>query len=129
MEKVLVTLIDDLDGTEADETVSFSLDGADYAIDLSQPNAEALRQIFADYVQHGRRTAARPKRPAKPRTTKAPTPPRNRAVSANIRKWAREQGIELAAVGRIPGDVRRRYMRRNRKTNKGKSAPPAGTNS
>ena len=42
-QKVMVTLVDDLDGSEAGETVEFGLDGAFYEIDLSEGNAERLR--------------------------------------------------------------------------------------
>src|SRR3712207_8300460 len=66
--KVQVILSDDLDeNVAADETVSFSLDGTNYEIDLSEKNAEGLRNAFSRYVQaarkvgrgSGRRSAAR----------------------------------------------------------------------
>lgn len=37
------TLVDDVDGTEAVETVGFALDGVTYEIDLSAVNASRLR--------------------------------------------------------------------------------------
>ena len=43
----IVQLTDDLDGSEADKTVSFSLDGVSYEIDLSQKNASALEKAFS----------------------------------------------------------------------------------
>ena len=46
-----VQLIDDLDGSTADETVSFGLDGTAYEIDLSSSNATLLRKSLADYVR------------------------------------------------------------------------------
>lgn len=58
-----VILTDDLDGSTADGTVRFGLDGAEYEIDLSQPNAEALRGALGRYVEHARRAAnGKPKR-------------------------------------------------------------------
>ena len=54
-QKVQVVLVDDIDGGSADETVSFSLDGAAYEIDLSAANAAALREAFAPYVGTARR--------------------------------------------------------------------------
>ena len=46
--KITITLVDDIDGTSsADETVSFSLDGVSYEIDLSADNAGKLREMFA----------------------------------------------------------------------------------
>ena len=49
--KVTITLVDDIDGTSsADETVSFSLGGVSYEIDLSSDNAGKLRDALAIYV-------------------------------------------------------------------------------
>lgn len=54
-QKVQVLLVDDLDGGEASETVSFSLDGTSYEIDLSADNAGKLRKDFGQYVDHARK--------------------------------------------------------------------------
>ena len=58
-QKHIVQLIDDLDGSAATETVSFSLDGAAYEIDLSAGNATKLRDALSNYIANGRR-ASRP---------------------------------------------------------------------
>ena len=39
-QRVHIVLEDDVDGSKADETVSFGLDGSSYEIDLSAKNAE-----------------------------------------------------------------------------------------
>lgn len=39
--RTVIELIDDLDGSEATETVRFGLDGTEYEIDLAGQNAEA----------------------------------------------------------------------------------------
>ena len=49
------TLVDDLDGTEAADTVAFALDGVAYEIDLNEENAEKLREALAGYVAGARR--------------------------------------------------------------------------
>jgi hypothetical protein len=48
--KAQVVLVDDLDGTPAEETVTLGLDGRHYEIDLSTANAKALRNELKDYV-------------------------------------------------------------------------------
>jgi hypothetical protein len=53
---VIVQLTDDIDGGEADETISFSLNGKTYEIDLSAENAERLREAFAPFIEKGRRS-------------------------------------------------------------------------
>jgi hypothetical protein len=52
---VIVQLTDDMDGGEADETVSFALNGTHYEIDLSTKNADALRSAFAPFIEKARR--------------------------------------------------------------------------
>ena len=58
-QKVQVLLVDDLDGGEADETVTFALDGKTYEIDLTTSNADKLRGLLDPYVKGGRRTGGR----------------------------------------------------------------------
>ncbi len=106
-QKVLVQLIDDLDGTASDDvtTVQFGLDGVTYEIDLSESNADQLRDLLADYVSSARRTGGRVRRGARPGQG---------GGSANndagqIREWAQANGIELAARGRIPSHVAESY--------------------
>jgi hypothetical protein len=100
--KVLVRLVDDLDGlpSEGVATVTFSLDGVSYQIDLNEANAGKLRDGLADFISAARRTGGRMKRGSAAG---------GRGASANdgpaIREWAREQGHELAERGRIPSHI------------------------
>ena len=104
------TLVDDLDGTEAADTVAFALDGVAYEIDLNEENAEKLREALAGYVagarrvdggrRAGRAKAAKPTKPARgPRT--AP----DREQTAAIREWARANGYEVSERGRLSANV------------------------
>jgi nucleoid-associated protein Lsr2 len=101
-QKVSVLLTDDLDGTEADQTLTFSLDGADYEIDLSEGNAERLRAALAEFVE-----AARPVR----RHVPAPTwrTPRDRERARRIRAWAVQQGVTVSDRGRVPATIVAQY--------------------
>lgn len=67
-QKVNIILVDDLDGSEAEETVTFGLDGSQYEIDLNSKNAEAMREALAPFVDSARRVAARRGRPPKAAT-------------------------------------------------------------
>jgi hypothetical protein len=51
---IVIQLIDDLDGSHADETVTFSVDGKAYEIELSKKNALALRKALAPYIEKAR---------------------------------------------------------------------------
>ncbi len=102
-QKVNIVLVDDLDGSEASETVSFGLDGTSYEIDLNDKNAEKLRSALAGYVGNARKVAGRRGRPAK-RTVSTEGP-----SAREIRDWARSNGYKVPDRGRIPADVREAF--------------------
>jgi hypothetical protein len=58
--KIQTLLIDDLDGSQAEGTVRFGLDGTEYEIDLNAGHARALRDALARYVRAARRAGAAP---------------------------------------------------------------------
>lgn len=103
--KVQYLLVDDLDGGQAEETVSFSLDGAAYEIDLSKKNAQALRDSLATYVASARRVGGRRGRGRGGRG-------RTGSETAAIREWARSQGMKISDRGRIPADIIEKYENR-----------------
>jgi hypothetical protein len=104
-------LVDDIDGGDADETVTFAVDGAQYEIDLSKKNAAKMRDLLAPYVAAGTkvgRTAAGAARGAapRPRGSAAADRDQNRA----IREWAQGKGIPVSDRGRIKQEVVERYQ-------------------
>ncbi|MFD0688561.1 histone-like nucleoid-structuring protein Lsr2 [Actinomadura fibrosa] len=103
-QKVEVLLVDDIDGGEADETVSFSLDGTTYEIDLSKKNAAKLRNGLEPFV-----SSARKARKATGRTGRGGRTTNSRERSAEIREWAKSNGIKVNERGRIPANVIEKY--------------------
>lgn len=104
-QRVRIELTDDLekDGTLANQTVNFALDGVKYEIDLSEGNAQRLRDDLAQWVASARRSGGRKTRSSAPR-------PRSDVGSANdIRLWARSQGMEVSDRGRVREDIRQAY--------------------
>jgi hypothetical protein len=97
-----ITLVDDVDGKPAAETIRFGLDGVTYEIDLSDKNAKALRVAVAPWVQNARVVGARER-------TRRTLPAAGESRSALIRAWAAQQGLAVPARGRIPADVLRQY--------------------
>jgi hypothetical protein len=110
-QKTLVILEDDLDGGEADETVTFSLDGVSYEIDLSEGNAKKLRDSLSPFVGSARRTGGRASAGrGRARSAAAPVSSGSRSGrSAEIRAWAKGQGIKVNERGRIPAEVVEAY--------------------
>lgn len=114
-QKHIVQLIDDIDGGDADETVEFGLDGAQYEIDLSAKNAAKLRDALATYVASARR-AGRGSRSAVAGTSgrRAARPARSdREQTQAIRAWARKNGHKVGEKGRIPASVIEAYHAKN----------------
>lgn len=101
--KVEVTLIDDLTGGDADETVSFGLDGTRYEIDLSAANAKKLRDGLAKFADAARREKGAARQPVRavPRKAAAPAGP----STSDVREWAKAQGYEVSERGRVANDL------------------------
>jgi hypothetical protein len=106
-----ITLIDDIDGSEAVETVEFALDGASYEIDLSEKNAKKLRDAVASYVAHGRHVDAhgRQEGPSsgggRRRGGRTASVRNSREQLQAIRDWARRNGHQVSDRGRIAASV------------------------
>lgn len=105
--QVQVLILDDLDGSEAHETVSFALDGVSYEIDLSVANASALRESLDPFVQAARKPGR--SAPAKPARAVRAEPD-----MSGVRTWAREHGFEVSDRGRIPQTVLTAYQEAHR---------------
>ena len=99
-QKVEVTLIDDLDGGKADETVVFGLDGKQFVIDLSEKNAAKLRDSIARYV-----AAARKERVPSPGRGSARKSPATDLNTSDVREWARAEGYDVSDRGRVSKDL------------------------
>lgn len=129
-QQTTIRMIDDLDGTEDDvSNVEFGIDGKEYEIDLSAPNAERLRSAIAPFLASARRAGNRvAKATGAKMTVKGP-----RSVYGNnnaaIREWARSQGLAVSERGRISTTVLEAYANRvNVPTlNKGDDLDPGST--
>lgn len=107
-QKVQVLLVDDLEGGEADETVTFALDGVAYEIDLTHTNAGKLRELLAPFTESGRKQSGRVSS-ARGVRGRAPRPVGGNPDTAKIRAWAKENGHDVNDRGRVPSTVREAY--------------------
>jgi hypothetical protein len=113
-QRVNVVLVDDIDGSDAVETVTFALDGAEYEIDLSEANAAKLRESLGLYVGHGRRTGGRRRssggqseqRSSRSRSSNNAS---DGPSASEIREWARANGHTVPDRGRVSSEVRKAY--------------------
>jgi hypothetical protein len=106
-QRVHVEMVDDLDGSEASQTVPFSLDGVTYEIDLSEDNASALRDELARYVGAARRIGGRKVRLATGQSLSgtAAGSGTDRERNRQIREWAQANGYEVAERGRLSSEI------------------------
>ena len=108
--KVVVELVDDIDGTvfgKDGESINYAVDGVEYVIDLKDEHAKELREMFEYYITYSTRVGGR-----KHRADRSATPVAARRPSdetKKIRAWAVEQGYELSSRGRIPAEIEQAF--------------------
>jgi hypothetical protein len=100
-------LIDDIDGGKAERTVSFSLDGRSFEIDLSKKNIRALEKALAPYFEAARRSSQSPRK-ARPGKAGSEAARRGTDVRA-VREWARSNGYEVSDRGRVRATIQNAY--------------------
>ena len=100
---VSVVVTDDIDGSAGAETVLFGIDGATYEIDLAEKNRAKLTEAMAPYVGAARKVSLRRPRAAAGRQAGA------RVDRAEIRAWAKEQGLKVSERGRISAEIMQQY--------------------
>lgn len=105
-QKVNIILVDDIDGTEATETVTFALDGTTYEIDLNETNAQSLRTSLSGFVTHARKVSSGRKAAGRRSAQPAAGASSN---TKDVREWAKAQGMEVSERGRISADVQQAY--------------------
>jgi hypothetical protein len=102
--RVVTVITDDLDGSEAAQTIAFSLEGASYEIDLSSDHAEELRSALERYVKAGRKIGGRGDGRRRSQGASA-----DRDQIKAMRDWAKNQGLKVSDRGRVSAEVRDAY--------------------
>ncbi len=101
VQRTQILYVDDIDGSEAEGTVRFGLDGTEYEIDLNKKHAAQFTKAIRPYIDAARKVSSR--RPAR-----GSRPARHN--QSDVRAWARSQGLKISDRGRIPADVLARYQ-------------------
>ncbi|MEU9779649.1 Lsr2 family protein [Streptomyces phaeochromogenes] len=105
-QQTIIQLLDDLDGSEASETIVFGLDGRTYEIDLNEKNVAKLRKALAPYVDKGRKLSQT--RGGKRASAGRVAPDGD---TASIRAWAKENGYDVNDRGRVPAEIKEAYAK------------------
>ena len=102
-QRTIIVMEDDLDGSEATQSISLTVNGVDYQLDLSDKNATKLHKALDPYLNAARRVGGRKRSNASKANSNGVVD--NKAVRA----WSASNGIELSSRGRIPATVIERY--------------------
>jgi Lsr2 len=101
--RMVTELQDDIDGSNATQTIQFALEGIEYEIDLSDRNANRLRGSLAEFIGHARKVSGRHRGKA------APSAQTDKSQASAMRDWLKQHGYEVADRGRIPDWLQRAY--------------------
>ena len=117
IEEVVISLVDDFDGSQAAETLKFSLDGKNYEIDLSKSNANEFRRTLRPYVDRARATrqSANGRGGRSTRTTRQSRRRPEGYDRSEVREWAKAHRIKVAPRGRIANEVVERWKAATKK--------------
>jgi hypothetical protein len=107
--QTVVTLTDDIDGTDASDSVEFGIDGYLYTIDLSVDHAEELRDRLTAYREFGTALGRYSIRTAGGSSARPSQRPVDRDRNAAIRSWAVANGLQVKARGKIADSLIKQY--------------------
>ena len=107
-QQTLVRLVDDLDETIIEngdgQTIRFGIDNVSYEIDLTNEHADEMREALSRYVEAARKTGGG-RRPTGARGSGRSRSGKSDVSPVAVREWAKANGIEVSARGRIPRSV------------------------
>jgi hypothetical protein len=109
-QKTQVTLVDDLDGSDATQTVTFAFQGASYEIDLNDEHAASLEESLAEWIGAARKTTGRSGgAAARPSGARGSSSGPKRTDLDAVRAWARDNGHTVSDRGRVSNKILEAY--------------------
>ena len=109
-QKTIIQSTDDLDGSEASQTVEFGYQGKTYKFGLNDRNVAELEEALAPYIAAAQQAVGGSARSGRGRGRQAAAPKQRSDGSPDydpkaVREWAQSQCLEVPARGRISGKV------------------------
>lgn len=96
--KVFTHILDDIDGSEDAESLTFSYGSKSYEIDLSAANKKKLEDALAPFIEAGRSNGGG-------RSNSGSSRAKSRSDLAAVRAWAKDNGHDVSERGRVPASV------------------------
>ena len=116
-----VVLDDDIDGTPAEETLRFSVDGRDMEIDLNKEHLDKFYKMIEPFIANARELkdrlpppSVRAYRAAAHKPGLGPWFVDNGITAADVRIWCQQNGVPVNTMGRIPADIAQQYENAHR---------------
>lgn len=92
-------VLDDLSGEEGAVTHSFAIDGQTFEVDLTPENWAEFRKVTEKFVAVSRKVGG----------SRSGQSSSAKSANAKIREWAKKNGHDVPARGRIPESLRKLY--------------------
>lgn len=107
--QIIHKVTDDLDGSEATNTIQYAVDGIAYEIDLNDKNATKFRDVMAKYVGVSERKGRVRVMTVTQLPTAGPADKSTRERNKAIRAWAKKAGKDISDRGAIPKPIIEEY--------------------
>jgi hypothetical protein len=104
-QRTQIMLTDDIDGSEADTTIKFGVDRTEYEIDLNTKHAAQFEKAVSPYIAAARKAGGIRRAARGSRSVANGAGPR----PADVRAWAKMQGIDVKDRGRVPDELVMRF--------------------
>jgi Lsr2 len=112
VQRVITEFIDDIDGSPAERTFTFAVDGTNYEIDLSAQNIAEFKSAIGGFIESARKVkSSRKNNGHRARSTGASGGRQFRQQSRAVRQWARQHGHNIGSRGRIPASIQQAFDR------------------
>ncbi|MGH1552086.1 histone-like nucleoid-structuring protein Lsr2 [Streptomyces sp. L7] len=104
-QRTVTIYTDDLTGAEGDDIAAhtFSLDGVGYEVDLNADSYQQLLAALGPFMKVGHKSGSTSRRRGSGKKPAGGPDP------VTVREWAKDQGIDVNARGRVPRDVIEKY--------------------
>ena len=109
-QKVITEFIDDIDGSPAERTFTFAVDGINYEIDLSTDNIAEFASAIGGFIESARKVKGSKNSDARrARSTGVEGGRQSREHTQAVREWARQHGHNISTRGRIPASIQQAF--------------------
>lgn len=107
-QKVITEFIDDIDGSPAERTFTFAVDGTNYEIDLSAENIAEFKSAIGGFIESARKVKGT-SNGRRARSTGGGGGAQSRGQTRAVREWARQHGHNISERGRIPASIQQAF--------------------